>query len=299
MGKTLNFLTGLPRSGTTWLADIIGEHKSINFLSGEVFNSGTSPVTFGLDKFPWFVNETSIPKQLENNISKALLLEKDYLFFLKRYGILLKYGIVNPKNYLRLLKHLMFLVNKKPVFTKDPIGLFMVDYLYNKYNAKIVVMKRDPYRFAASMKRVNWYLNFDNLPFHYKNKYESEIDKYTKPEFSNDVSNNIIWWLIFNEYIQDLKKRAIPFLLVEHEQILENPKEEISKVLSYYGVKLDTKTKRKIVHYIKQKERKNFDESEIHQMNRSWNQILDSWKNYLSKEEITFIYEKTGIIPPY
>ncbi|WP_053976069.1 sulfotransferase family protein [Mangrovimonas xylaniphaga] len=298
MGKTLNFLTGLPRSGTTWLADILGAHGAFNFLSGEVFNPGTSAETFGLDELPWFVNETTLPRRLEHRISKALLLEKDYLFFLKRYGILLQKRVVNPKNYLRLVKHLMYMVNKKPIFTKDPIGLFMISYLYHAYHAKIVVVKRDPYRFTASMKRMHWYLDFSYLPLEYQQRFEREIAHYHRETPNDLVGNVLIWWLVFEEHIKILKQKQIPLLEIRHEQVLNDPNKVFSDILEFYGVQMDNNVQSKIDFYVAKKENKTSMADETHQMNRSRAQIKNSWKDYLAESDIELIRVKTNINPP-
>lgn len=293
----LLFLTGLPRSGTTWLASILGTHKELNYISGEVFNPGTSHETFGLEGLPWFLKENQIDDKLKKDIPKALSLEVSIRFTINRLLILLKKGNLNPKNYLRVLKHLYFASNSKPIFTKDPIGFFMTKYIYQHYNARIIIVKRDPYRFAASMKRMNWFLNFNHLPLSYKKKYQKEIESF-KREKKDLVLNVIIWWLIFEDYTKSLITTGTPFLEIRHEDVINDPEFEFNKILKYYGFAMDKQVKSKIDYYIALKGNGNKIINETHQMNRSKSQIKNSWKNYLSDEEVDMIKKMTGIYPP-
>lgn len=298
MKNNLLFLTGLPRSGTTWLASVIGVHQEINYISGEIFNPGTSPQTFGLENLPWFINEETLSKDIKDKIPKALSLKTSLLFSLKRIEILVGEKNLDPKNYLRIFKHLFFSLNKKANFTKDPIGLFMVNYFYENYNAKIVIVKRNPYRFIASMKRMNWYLNFNYLPLYFKERYSQNILDYKKKYKDNLVYNVLIWWLIQNDYCKQLQDNGIKYLEVEHEQLLHDPVSGFNKILKFYGFEMDKNVSLKIDYYLSQKNKDSKELNETHQMNRSKSQIKNSWKNYLTNDDIDLIKTMTNLLPP-
>ncbi|MCC8358454.1 sulfotransferase family protein [Salinimicrobium sediminilitoris] len=295
--RELYFLTGLPRSGTTWLADILGTHESFNYLSGEIFNPGTSKNTFGLNNLPWYIHSSKMTEQLEEQIPKALSINFSLSFFLQRVSILIRERNFNPKNYGKIIKHTYYSLNKKAIFTKDPTGFLLVPYLNQKLNAKIVIIKRNPYRFIASMKRMNWFFDFNCLPELYSKKFEDEIAAYRNSGKEDIVHNSIILWQIFECFLLDLKKDCISFYEINHETIMENPHKEVSQILAFFGEKMDSSVRKKIAFYQNQKGEKKNKKEETHNMLRTKAAVMKSWKEQLSEEDLILIREKTGHEP--
>ncbi len=299
MDRELMFLTGLPRSGITWLADIIGSHSSINYLTGEVFNPGTTLSTFGLKGVPWFINEDKLKPGLVHETQKALLLNKNFDFFMVRLFRLLQSGNLNWKDYARIVKHLGYSLNAKAVFTKDPIALFFVPYMIREFSAKMVIIKRNPYRFIGSMKRMNWFLGFSYLPLSYQHKYAADIASYSKLYPQGDVvTNTLIWWRISEQYFSDLRAMNLSFLIVEHDALVLNIQEEIMKVLGFYNLSIDKNVQSKIDFYQEQKEHKGREHRQTHNLERSANEVMNQWKVQLTDEDINLIEQSINEPPP-
>lgn len=294
------FLTGLPRSGTTWLADIVGNHSSVNFLSGEIFNPITTQSTFGLKNIPWLVNEDNLDIYTIDEIKKALLIRNNsFNFFFTRFNRLVQSKSYAIKDYLRLIKHLGYYFNDNPVFTKDPNGFFLSEFLIREFSAKVVVIQRNPYRWIGSMKRMNWLLDFNLIPSKYQIYFKEDIKNYYKNyPTGNLIVNNILWLKIFNYHLNELKKQNISVITVNHDDLTKNSEKEIKKVLEFYGLKIDKKIQDKIEFYNNQKSKKNQSHTKMHNLKRSVNEVMNLWNTQLDIKELKLIEKEINQLPP-
>lgn len=226
-------------------------------------------------------------------------MESPRLFWAIRINRLLNKLNVNPKNYLRILKHFYFSCNNKPIFTKDPTALFFTRYMIHELNAKVLFLNRNPFSFAASMKRVGWEISYEYIPRKLRIIQQEISENFPISSSENRiVYNAAIWWKIYEAYKKDLQETKIPFLEIAHEDFIQSPRYNINTVLDYFELEHDKRVEKRIEYY------SNFtggDEkvnNHIHEMKRSSSAILTSWKNRLTDTELKIINSITGIDYP-
>ena len=161
--KNSIYLTGIHRSGTSWIGKMLSFGGEFILKDEEIFNlAHNNCVTQDSPINRWFlqINEDKEHKYLDYieriltdrySLHKALSHSRD--IFLVGKAVFFK----NRSLMRRLFG------SKHPRIIIEPIGLLSTDWFYNKFNPSVIVTIRHPASFVSSLKRLNWKFDFCNL----------------------------------------------------------------------------------------------------------------------------------------
>jgi hypothetical protein len=300
--KKLILLTGLPRSGSTWVANTIGKSPSLNYISGEPLNPPFAELSFGLNLTDWYkyINDMQ-SEEFFNNLLNAFCLKWDGQDTKRRLNLLIKNNSLNYKLYLRLIKHYYFYYNSKINFIKDPALFFSAENLYQSLNCSIIILHRHPAAFIASMIRMNWDFDFGvflkqkDLLNDYLLQFENEI-RFASLNVSQKgyLDRLILLWRIFNHQISLWKKKySNQWIFILHENISINPMFEFQNIYKNLEIKLPTHFK---VLFGSGNEKfsgeAKFDQ--VHDLLRNSKEVVNLWKTRLTPDQIKKIQEQTS-----
>jgi hypothetical protein len=150
-------ITGIHRSGTTWVGRIISnENKSVHYVY-EPMHSHSPP---GIPK-PKF------PHILYGDGGEYPDHEKAVSDILKGEFPVIGGSPIGVKRRLSLFKKSLGIrwayLNKKRMVLKAPEALFFSDYFVNSHQAHVIILTRHPCAFVTSCLRLNWGINLSIL----------------------------------------------------------------------------------------------------------------------------------------
>jgi hypothetical protein len=150
-------VTGMPRSGTTWVGRVLCAGNGAGYLN-EPFNLATSPGTIRVPVDHWFHYVTA---ENEGRIVRALepLLRFDYplgreLRRCRRYIDLL--------DTVKMWRSFVRGRGRRPL-VKEPHAVFSAEWFARRLASDVVVTVRHPAAVVSSWKRLDWNFDFANL----------------------------------------------------------------------------------------------------------------------------------------
>lgn len=262
-------LTSLPRSGSTWAFNILGQAKNVVPL-----------------REPDRLAQIEIGKKgMHLYIRKD---QKDDLYYLVynkifkgRPDILPSFGSRGRvDHYYKLLKSYL---PKSRILVKSCFSIHNTEWIYNNFNPDIVILLRNPFSLIYSIRRMFTEANLGKIVL----EDERIIDDYLRPY--KDVINSAatsneqlaVRVGAYYKIILSAAKKHPEWTVVTHEELCNNPID----IFKGLYTKLDLKWSRKIEDKINQHNRiKKTDD--VHHINRITKNEPDKWKELLTKEEV-------------
>ncbi len=221
------FVTGVPRSGTTFIGMILSLPKEVDYIH-EPFNPMCGIP--GVDKWYRYLRSDLNTEEMQNyhQLAKSIF---SYDFVLKnnvpqtdsRWRQIFKHAVGSRGPfYLRLAKLNLF---HQAVIIKDPIGNLLTEYLYDNFSVKPVIIIKHPVSFIASLKRVNFWPNPAKL-----NDQKQLIEDYfaEEPDFlhqnwSNQVMAAAAFWRIIYKVLLTQAQQHPDWQVITHEKLSQEP----------------------------------------------------------------------------
>jgi hypothetical protein len=289
-GRTL-LLTGIHRSGTTWIGRVLSKIQELTVLH-EPFNKD-----YGLQGLPqWYpFIDSSVPGQegyMKNIIADYFSGKGQYT---RQYdaGISLRsvarriFGSTAERNYRSACR-----ARKQKVLLKDPFCLFMAPYLIEEYGVPTVVVVRHPAAHLASMKRMNWTQDLQRI-FEHRLLREEYANDFPWTELRNETSEaktNSYFWLAAHRFIMDAgEKHPSKLRITRHEDMTLHPRAELKRLLNFWGIEDQG---HKALTYAMESTRGSTvapRSGKLHEFSRDGRRLVDYWRNTLSKDEISTV----------
>lgn len=282
-------ITGLHRSGTTFLGNIIEISKKYNYIHEPFnFNHGV------LDVPCWYpyVNPTkfsSEEEQLKTLLNDLYRLKLKFKRTISKDDTPIeKLGryFIKSREHLDYLKYKLAF-KKKEVLFKDPFLSICGSYLAHKYDdVKIVYIVRHPVAIYESLKRMQWHFDFANL----RNQKSLVRDYLTEPNFETFESTDLIYsvsslWNIINKIIYDHANflGSSKSLIIKHEDLSIDPLTEIEKIFTFLNISISDN----VQAYIKRNmygETVSPDSKVLFEFKRNSKELAYSWKKNFKPE---------------
>jgi hypothetical protein len=288
--KNLILVTGLLRSGTTWTGRTIASAKGIKYLN-EPFNIDRRrkkcPVK---DFYPFIDNHSDVTYR--DDVTRYLkTISRSPTFYLTdRVHILKRY------NSLKMIDSLLW--EKKNFFgrplMKDPMAILSAEWIYNTFNADVVIVMRNPLAFIGSIKKAGWsqpissLLSKKKMAVNHFNEFIPTIEKFANhpPDL---IDQGILMWNVIYSMIRYYSdKYNSKWYFVKHEDLSKNPLTEFTKLFNYLDVSMTEKVKSFIA--------KSTDGSTIDYLSRNSIQNLKKWQTILTEEEINRVKSGTKTV---
>ena len=222
------FVTGMIRSGTTFLGKILSYPLSVDYIH-EPFHGGyTLPERLAL--LPRYVRPGDKGQAVQAYGAQVKkLFSYDIGMRTSRYDgdpwqrKLLK-AIVGSRGpfYLRLAKSNPF---HTAAVIKDPIARLVAEFLYNEFNVTPVILVRHPVSLAASLRRLDWYPEvheFRVQPQLIEDYLEDERETLHRMWPNRLLEAMGAWRLTYKVLLQQAEAHA-DWQVVTHEDLSQQP----------------------------------------------------------------------------
>ncbi len=276
----LILVTGLLRSGTTWTGKTLAYARGIKYLN-EPFNLDrhrkNCPVKYSfqyVDSQEPAAFQGEIREYIDRISGSPIFCIADQYRQSKKYKTYRNFFKVlsEPKN-----------IYGRPLM-KDPMAILSSEWIYTTFQAKVIVVLRNPFAFVASLKTAGWSIPFadilaqERLVNELPSEYLPLIRQYASHPPDLVDQGILIWNIGFSRirYFSDRYRETWRF--VRHEDLSKDPVNEFEKLFSYLNLEFSTKVKERI--------RKETDGSSVSRLSRDSVQNLDTWRSRLTVEEI-------------
>lgn len=222
-------LTGLHRSGTTWVGQIVAA------ASGEPMIHEPLNLPHGMKGVPcWYPYhpggtpqpaEAPNAKYMEGMLQDliqghARWVRKNPKASLYRKVGRAVFGTRAEREYRAAFRNGV----PERLFVKDPFCLFLSPYLIEQFNAKVVITIRHPGALIVSMRRMGWSPHIESLVAQHGllTRYLAEFDEreLIGRSSDDDIFANAIFWLAAYRFSRDIAERYPEnVIILRHEDI--------------------------------------------------------------------------------
>lgn len=281
-------VTGSHRSGSTWVGEVIAKSSEVDYIH-EPFNIDIKRYDQPFDHWFEFISEFC-SEDHQNKVEHYLnsfIGWPNSRAWRRLFRINTLYDLyANTNDVFNLRRRFI----QRTLF-KDPIALASSQWIYNKFDADIIIIIRHPAAFIASLKVKNWQFDFSNF-YDQKNLMRGHLS-----EFNSDIENavlkqpdiietGIILWNSLYTIVKHLRDSYDDkWYFVRHEDLSLHPQEEFKKLFEF--LRLDFT--KKVSNYIA----KSTSSSSKGRTQRNSADNIHTWKNRLNSEEIERIKKGT------
>ena len=289
----LKIISGLHRSGTTYLGKIIDQDPDINVIR-EPFNPDWG-VTNVSQWYPHLefngVEEKPETKELFEDIYQFRReWTKKPPRKLKIPSHLLKLAVGGKEglNYsgLKIRKYLNSLPST--VCWKDPFVTFSIDYLTKTYDAKAICLVRHPGAFWHSNARLNWSFDISRISSQTTlvEQYVNDIlQQYWDSATSETVVSLAILWKLMARVIKKWSDTNESILVVRHEDLCLKPLETAATICEHLEIEF-TDVMEQYIQKTTQNSKVEASENIAHDFKRNSKAVANSWRNKISRPDV-------------
>lgn len=258
-------ITGMHRSGTTFVGDILGHNKN-NIVLHEPYNPEYG-LKNNLEVYPKDYEE--VKKSWQQVIRLKYKIKRNYLRD-GRIKRILRFLSGGKSNLSRLECKIKSKFQDLNLVIKDPFLLNVVDKLSTEQNINSVILIRHPIAIWRSIKRQGWTLKDGN----------NELREFC--ELYCSLYENLLESITFNERL----------MLVKHEELCISPIALFEEIYEHLGFEL-TPSIRSLIEEKTTNEL--FDEKKLHNMKRKSVDLAWAWKKRQEPED-EFILQSCNYI---
>jgi hypothetical protein len=250
MGRGPILVTGSPRSGSTWVGNILGFAPGTGYVH-EPFNRAKRP---GVVRAAMPMNYVYITAENEDAHVASLA---DTLGWRYALGPAVR-GLRNPRDAARTARDLAYFETMRRrgarLIMKDPIALFSAAWLSDRFDMPVVVVIRHPAAFVASMLAAGWsgnrvglLLNQESLIRDRLAPFRAEIAAAAAAPDRFDTT--VLMWRLFHHHIRLLRRERPDWIFVRHEDLSRDPVEGFRDVFARLGLDFDARAEAKVRAY--------------------------------------------------
>jgi len=219
------FVTGAPRSATTFVGQILSGRLEVDYIH-EPFNPDCGIP--GIDRRYLYFRSGSLEEQRYGPLVQSLF----------RYDVRLKTGYYeNDSRGRRLIKGVigsrgpffLRLARLNPFHTaaviKDPIGCLLTEYLAERFKVRPVIVVRHPVPFVASTMRLGWSLDLQDLlgqPTLMEDYFADDARMGTMLN-GDRLAAAALFWRALNKVLLAQAARHPDWIVITHEALNQDP----------------------------------------------------------------------------
>ncbi len=273
MNKDPILISGIHRSGTTWLGKMLALDKSLDVLH-EPFNLGSWSYQLDRKAKFWY---TYLP-EFDKDEAKRIM---DKVF-----------NRANSKLYSkRNLKYYFPFLRKGRILIKDPIASLSSEWIHKNYNTRNIIIVRHPMAFIQSILRVNWDFDFNDLL--QQKKLMNELlfpfeDDFRHAQQKSLLHKGAILWKAIYTILWQFIQNNEGWVLVRHEDLSIDPINQFKQLFFALDLNWDQKVEEEINQYTKQGNEVKAN-GKVHQMKRDSKALATSWKENFSDEDVSYV----------
>ena len=288
-------VTGSHASGSTWVGSMIAHAPRIAYFH-EPFNINLDR-TFCKARFDqWFTyichdNEDDyvMPFQdtlayrfdLSAGIKESTTLKR----FVKQTRTLAQFSWFKQMGYRTLIK--------------DPIAIFSVEWLVERFGFQPVILIRHPAAFAGSLKNNKWSHPFGHLASQpllmrdYLSPFFEQIDHFSREEQDITEQASLLWTMI-HHVISIYKQKHPDWIFARHEDLSTDPLGQFRVIFDALDVPFDQRVVENIRYHTENEKNTMKHPKGFPDLRRDSIKNVKNWQSRLTKSEIALVRERTG-----
>ena len=293
-------VTGCPRSGTTWMGNVIGESREV-FRIYEPFNDDVGAKLDLPERFMRVTQGSS--DQVKDEIDDLIKLGG-----FKHRALLAIRGTAErclPASWRytparlaarRLLRERKDFVSPRRVCIKDPIAFFSAEWLAETYDAQVIVLVRHPCGVAGSYLSLDWDSDLPGAirhPVTGRHSYLNADVERRNSEPPDRLRDLILQWKLFTAHTLELKARHPDWLFVLHDELCIDPAVYFERIFTELGLSLTPAIENKI-----RQESTGSDPQGGHQHShvRDSRAVVDAWKKKIPEGVASRVLSETALL---
>ena len=239
-------LTGLHRSGTTWVGKIIAEaskesviHEPLNLLHGmrkvpcwyPYHPGGTPPEA----EAPYGRQMEAMMQDLVEGSARWVRTNPNAPLHRKLGRAII--GTRAEREYQTAFRKGV----SQRLFVKDPFCLFVSPHLIERFDARVVIIIRHPGALIVSMRRMGWRPHIASLVAQpglmarYLPEYSGR--QITEGAAADDIFANAVFWLAATRFSRELAGRFPDHVFIlQHEEITMGTECVLEQLLTHFGL---------------------------------------------------------------
>lgn len=298
-GRPPILVTGMPRSGTTWLAHMLergGEATYINEPLNPRHYPGRSP---GLFRAPVRHGFQYICDENEDDFLDAY---RELISFRYRplEDIRAHRTVSDLKQVARhSARFQRARLTRRRALVADPYAVFSADWFARRLGFRVVVVVRDPAAVVSSRQRLGWGLKFMNhvlsQPLLMRDRlgpFRSDLEAADKGSGDLLDANSLTWRVIYH-WVAELRAVHPDVIVVRHEDLSRDPIGEFEQLYGRLGLRFGPAASRAIERATGPQNPPQLDPERPHSVTLDSRANLDAWKGRLRPEELARIRSLT------
>lgn len=289
------FVTGVPRSGTTFVGSILSLPKEVDYIH-EPFNPMCGIP--GIEK--WYrylrptldIEDTQSYYQFAQSIFNYDFKLKNNIPATDSWSRRTTKQLIGSRGpfYLRLAKLNPF---HKAAIIKDPIANLLSEYLYINFKVKPVIIIKHPTSFIASLKRVNFWPNPKKLndQIYLIEDYFAKEKDFICQDWSNPVLAAAAFWRIIYKVLLTQADKYPDWQVITHEQLSQEPVSTFKKLYDVLNLPWSKSIEKKIIRQTQGNSSAEAKQGTVQDFKRNSADIFQLRRDSLSLDERKAIFD--------
>jgi len=239
-------VTGLPRSGTTWVGRTIALSDSIGYIH-EPFNPQQHAGIRCSRLEGWFQYLCAEnAHRFQDSVRRLMAFEYDTLAGLR--------SIRGPRSLCTFLNawsdFILYRAGRARPLIKDPIAFFSAEWLARTFDMDVVFLLRHPAALFNSIKTLGWRPRYDSLlnqPLlmkHHLSSFEKEVREYSVHPPEDLVERSLLFYKCAHHRILQYRRDHPGWIFVRHEDLSLDPAGEFRHLFERLGIEYSGKIQR-------------------------------------------------------
>jgi hypothetical protein len=285
-------VTGTHRSGTTWVGKMLAAEALTAYIS-EPLNVLHRPGVFRVEVKHWY---QYICEDNGNDYLPAFrdLLEFDYYLWDEIRSLR------SRKDFLRMGRDFLIFYNGlmrgQRALLKDPFAVFSTPWFARNLNCKVVITVRHPAAFASSLKRLNWFFDFQDLldqPLLMRDHLEPYRREMQSIKADDIIGQAALLWKMIYRSVQAARESNPDFIVVRHEDLSRDPVSGYRDLYHLLDLEFAPRIEKTILNSSSSENPVELSRKKVHGFKLDSLANIDVWKKRLSVEEVDRIRKIT------
>lgn len=221
------YVTGVPRCGSSWVGEVLSAARRIRYIY-EPFNPTKHPYLTHHHVYLAAGDDDARIRRAADDVFRGKIRLHHFLRGVKRgYA----WQTVRPADR---------------VLVKDPTGMFLTDWIANRYQARVLVIVRHPCAFASSIHQLGWpaevegFLEQPRLMADWLAPHERLLRE-SLDDFWCRVA--AFWGAAYTVLHGQLNDHP-DWRVVQYEDLCSDPQREYTRLFAEFGLEVTSRTRR-------------------------------------------------------
>lgn len=275
-------VTGSHRSGTTWVGTMLGLAPGAFLVPKEPFNPNPREYALGGLARHWFTYAPQLPQDAAERAYRRVLTGRS-VRVLRRRGLW-----TAATTYLAPWAHPRLIVH-------DPIAAFSSEWLAHRFGMVVLVLVRHPAAFAASLRRIGWAFDFDNLLAQQRlveDHLEPFAEDLRRPPADPMARAGLLWACIYTVLLR-FADRNPDWLVRTHEGLARMPQPAFRSLYRRLDLTWNEGVAASIHDHTAAGNPARAADGVVHQLRRDSAASTRTWKADLTPDEVRTVRSRT------